>query len=570
MTIEQIKIQRNIEALSHRWPKISSIIFYTPRRFEGNLKYAFIEICARIKKYNFPVTTHFLTLYAEDYFALRSEGLPAIYWSSETKKPLKALLEASVVVEDGFYCDSPPTPPLLFSALQGAKQVNLWHGTPIKKIHLQLTDSFFELDCHMSTIFKYSASIHTVCLASKNHSDLFNKAFLSKNHEVTGYPRNDILKRQITSADRINVDLETLKQVEAVDGKRIFMYAPTWRDGNPKWISKKNIEQLADIVSILNGVLIVTPHPFERDIAGRMLQEIPGIFFQRGHDIYPFLRITDILITDYSSIIFDFLLTDKVVVLYRPEHDQYIEKSRELIPEQFSSVKLPLAETLEELQDVLLKIPNAPGEEQLKLKTLHNDFNDANSSERVGNVVLNLAGCGILKRFVCCLKNALNNITKFSPTISHEKLSVHEWDFSNAEAVERLNLEGFSHWEEWGCWTDGSEAVIHFPEKLPGRMLVKLDALAYGPNRNTPIRFWTLTGEIDVLIKGGIYIFELNNLRRGEEIRIIIPTPTSPAELAESDDTRALGIGIRKISILDISVPLTKRLETAGEHTGIV
>nr|WP_315244301.1 CDP-glycerol glycerophosphotransferase family protein [uncultured Albidiferax sp.] len=413
MTIEQYKTQKNIELLAQRWPKTSSIIFYTPRRFEGNLKYAFIDICARIKKQSLPVAAYFLTLHVEDYLSLRAEDLPVIHWSPETEKPLKSLLDASVVVEDGFYYDSPPTPPLLFSALQGAKQVNLWHGTPIKKIHLQLTDSMVEIDYHMSAIFKYSASIHTVCLASKNHSDLFKKTFLAKSHKVTGYPRNDILKRQLNRADYINVDLETLEQLTALDGKKkIFMYAPTWRDGDPSWLSKIHIEQLAGLISKLDGILLINPHPFERSIAENLLQQIPGIFFQKGHDIYPLLRITDVLITDYSSIIFDYLLTDKVVVLYRPDHDQYIKKSRELIPEQFSSVQLPLAENLGELEGILLQLSDSPKEEQIRLKALHNDFSDSHSSERVGNVLMNLAGCGALKRLVYRFKSFLNNMIK--------------------------------------------------------------------------------------------------------------------------------------------------------------
>lgn len=413
MTIEQFKIQKNIEILAQQWPKTASIIFYTPRRFEGNLKYAFIDICTRIKKHSLPVTAYFLTLHIEDYLSLRAEDLPVIYWSPEAEKPLKSLLDASVVVEDGFYYDSPPTPPLLFSALHGAKQVNLWHGTPIKKIHLQLTDSFVELDCHISTIFKYSASIHTVCLASKNHSDLFKKAFLAKNYKVTGYPRNDILKRQLNRADYINVDLETLEKLTTLDGqKKIFLYAPTWRDGNPSWLNKIHIEQLAGLISKLDGVLLINPHPFERSIAENLLQQIPGIFFQKGYDIYPLLKIADVLITDYSSIIFDFLLTDKMVVLYRPDHDQYISKSRELIPEQFSSVPLPLAENLEELGEILLQLSDNPKEEQLRLKALHNDFSDSHSSERVGNVLLNLAGCGGFKRLVYRSKSFLSNLVK--------------------------------------------------------------------------------------------------------------------------------------------------------------
>lgn len=550
VTPEQLKIQKDIEALSLRWPKIPSIIFYTPRRFEGNLKYAFLDLCEKKRKYRLPIAISFLTLNVDDYFALCSEGLPVIYWSPETTKPLKALLEASVVVEDGFFVDSPPTPPLLFAALRGAIQINLWHGTPIKQIHLHLIDNLVDPDTHFAAIFKYSASIHTLCLASRNHSDLFARAFLAKRHKVTGYPRNDILKRTLARSDYINVDLKTLNVLRSFKGKKkIIMYAPTWRDGNPSWVNRTYVERLAGVVSRLNGVLIVNLHPFERENVGNLLTDIPGVILQKGHDVYPLLSITDILITDYSSIVFDFLLTDRPIVFFRPDQSLYVGQSRELIQEQSVSVQFPAAETFEDLERVLLQLSDRPEANRSRLKDWHNAFDDALSSERVGKVIMGLAGCGVLKRGFCRLKYALNHRRWSSPVKSDAPPLLYELDFSNPETTRCLELAGFSDQEDWGRWTEGSEAVIRFPEMLPAYVLVMLDASAYGPNRNAHVLFRTTSEETSVQLSGGVSIFLLGNICRGNEIQIDIPFPISPAETGESDDTRKLGLGIRRISI---------------------
>lgn len=549
---KELLINQNIATLSKVWPKKKSIIFYTPGRFEGNLKYSFLYINAFIKKYKIPIYAKFLTLHAEDYFILRKENLPVIYWQDKDGKPVKALLDAAIVIEDGFLIDSSPTPSQLYSLLMGAIKINLWHGTPIKKIHLQLISDNFNISYHMSAIFKYCASVDLMCLASKNHFEIFKNAFISKEYKITGYPRNDILKREISKVDLLNVDAELLSQISLMNDKRIFLYAPTWRDGNLLWLKKEKITELAEIIKGLNGVLILNPHPFERNLVESNFQNLPGLLINNGYDIYPIMKFVDVLITDYSSILFDFMLLNRPIILYRPDHKSYIKESRDLIDEQENNIKLFKVESFDDLEILLRKFTYKITYEQKKLKSFHNKYNDKNASKRVVVLILKKLKFGISSKMFYKIKTIFNK-NYMSDVGETSTLKDYKWDFRIESEYNNLILIGFSNMERWGCWTVGNESIINFPQQLPLKMLIMVHAEAFGQNRNLPILFSVGLAKISVNSFDNKYIFEVNTLSIAKELRIYIPAPSSPLDEGEGDDSRKLGICIRQINILDLS-----------------
>jgi CDP-glycerol glycerophosphotransferase (TagB/SpsB family) len=556
MTLETYKVRQSIEKLSRKWPKTPSIIFYTPKRLEGNLKYAFLETYRTIQEYNLPVKVNFLTDNKEDYYQLRQQNLPAILWDTFDTKPLSSLLSASVVVDDGFMHDNPHVPTLLLAALKGAKHINLWHGTPIKKIHLHLIDQQIEVSPHLASIFDYCSSIDTLCLASPNHTKLFNEAFLAKRIKVTGYARNDVLIRELVREDYINVDLTLLENILAAKKtKKIYMYAPTWRDGKSDWLSKSDLSTLSEIITDLGGFFIFNPHPFEREQMEAKFKDIPNIHFQQGYDIYPILGLTDVLITDYSSIVFDYLLTNGAVVYYRPDHLQYIEKSRDLIPEQAQQTTFPIAENLPDLKKILQNLPMGLSAEQLAMQMRHNKFLDANSSKRTANVILSMTGCNIFKRFLHRIRQRLQpnqkEVTRSNTATWHE-----EWDFSKATSINNLTLTGFSQQEDWGRWTDGAEAIIQFPSPLPTQLIIFLDATPYGPNQGSTAIFSIGNSQASVSMHTNLHIMQLSNEQQSNEIKIHIPFATSPSDEGISEDRRKLGLAFKKMCITSLAEPI--------------
>jgi CDP-glycerol glycerophosphotransferase len=400
-------VQRNMRAVADHRKKTRSIVFYTPRRLEGNLKYAYLRCVELIKELGLSAKCWCVTLHREEFDILSERNLPVLMWSENEPKPLSELMAAQIVVTDGFLYDNRPTPPLLHAIMEGAKRVNLWHGTPIKKIHLQLLDQTASIAQHDSAIFRSASEVDTLCIASSHHAGLFNNAFSAKRVVVTGYPRNDVLLRALNENDLINVDLGCLEKIKELkqSGKKIFFYAPTWRDGNPGWMTAELVREMHRSVNAAGACLVVNPHPFEYVHNREMLSSIEGVLVPDSPDVYPILAQVDVLITDYSSIIFDYMLLERPIILYRPDHEDYVRKSRNLIPEQTSGLPYLIASNIGELSACIENNEaHSQNEFVRRVKKLHNENDDARSSERVCKMMFKKLGLGPISRYWTALR----------------------------------------------------------------------------------------------------------------------------------------------------------------------
>ena len=118
-------------------------------------------------------------------------------------------------------------------------------------------------------------------------------------------------------------------------------------------------------------------------------------------------------------------------------------------------------------------------------------------------------------------------------------------------------MEGLSHAEAWGRWSDAKKVVIHFAQPLPRRVGVVLNARAYDVNATLPF-----TAHIDGAQKTfrvGWHLQEIglhfDTDGTARTLVIDVPQPVSPAERGSPGDPRKLGIGIAEITITDASRP---------------
>ena len=125
-----------------------------------------------------------------------------------------------------------------------------------------------------------------------------------------------------------------------------------------------------------------------------------------------------------------------------------------------------------------------------------------------------------------------------------------------------LRSTGLSGIEPWGRWSDGALVTLTLDRPLPRKVLLRLDAAAYGPNAELP---FTLTaGATVVPLRVGDnhrwqeLRFETDGTARTIEIRV--PRPTSPQELGRGADGRKLGIGLYGMEVLDADAPRVKAL----------
>lgn len=196
--------------------------------------------------------------------------------------------------------------------------LNTWHGTPLKHMGHDVRDDFM---AHKNVSRNFLQCTHLI-----NPNRYTTDLMLSK-HEVagvysgliaeTGYPRVDLILNR--SQEDIN---QLRRKLDILDDKPIVLYAPTWRGLHGQ--VTVDVEQLEHDLEGMSGRdyhLIFRGHHFaEALIAG---SNLPVSIAPHTIDTSDLLAVTDILITDYSSIFFDFLSTRKPIIFYTYDVEEY-------------------------------------------------------------------------------------------------------------------------------------------------------------------------------------------------------------------------------------------------------
>lgn len=114
-----------------------------------------------------------------------------------------------------------------------------------------------------------------------------------------------------------------------------------------------------------------------------------------------------------------------------------------------------------------------------------------------------------------------------------------------------VELSGFSGAESWGRWTDGPEARLGLPRRLPACLELELEARAFGPNAGEPltIEAGQATSQLRLSAELESRRVTLCGLLGARELRFRVPRPTSPRSLGQGDDARRLGLGIARIAL---------------------
>jgi CDP-glycerol glycerophosphotransferase (TagB/SpsB family) len=145
---------------------------------------------------------------------------------------------------------------------------------------------------------------------------------------IAPYPRLDPFFN-FNSAYEIGINKQMLNNIRknSLD-KNIVIYAPTWREafgkknGKPLSEIKPDLESIDDLMEETESLLYISTHPREPiEIDYRKYENISNL--KTDGDIYPFLRYCDVLVTDYSSIFYDFLFADQPICFYAPDLTEY-------------------------------------------------------------------------------------------------------------------------------------------------------------------------------------------------------------------------------------------------------
>lgn len=279
----------------------------------------------------------FVTQKQDVFNELQGMGLPCRL-NKRTIKDIYFFMKVGIVIVDSidWRRDAWNT------TLLGAKIIQLWHGIPLKEIEQAKSES--EISQHSASI-KLAIRIYwkvtqrfqkfdLLIATSEYAANLLGKCINHKRIWITGYPRNDVLlKSHLTKYDLLNVDNFILNDILRSHASKegIFFYCPTFRDGKPNPIGE-NPEIMALIDKYLkksNSVLYIKLHPWVKSAPQPDITNIKTI--PSDTDIYPLLRYADILITDYSSLFFDFLLLDKPIIFFPYDLKEYNASQRSFL-----------------------------------------------------------------------------------------------------------------------------------------------------------------------------------------------------------------------------------------------
>jgi CDP-glycerol glycerophosphotransferase len=229
----------------------------------------------------------------------------------------------------------------------GARLVQIWHGAPLKHIELDVYRKRLAmipvwvrpfLKIQKAMIRRYPVYDVVVATSQRFIAETFQRCFKARQFIATGYPRNDILfgwPDRGSMAYRlswINVDQQAMEKVIADKsrGYTICLYVPTFRKdlANP-FESKVELKRLSAFAQRYNLLIVLKLHPLMH--AQYEITNYPNLIeYAPLKDVYPLMALSDILITDYSSIFFDFLLLDRPILFFAYDLEQYLSQDREM------------------------------------------------------------------------------------------------------------------------------------------------------------------------------------------------------------------------------------------------
>lgn len=276
--------------------------------------------------------------------------------------------------------------PWYFRKAVGQTYVQTWHGTPLKRLVLdldesELTQSYLSLMNREALAWDYLVSPSPFC------TKIFPQAFGYKGKILeTGYPRNDRLTTH-TPEDRKRIR----ESLGVYDSKTILvLYAPTWRDyqrtATGSWDVVSYLEPDIDLPDGFRMMFRAHTNTYKATATSTIGTSLDVTRYPDVTDLY---IAADVLITDYSSVMFDFSVTGKPIIFlapdlerYRAERGFYFDFEREALG--------PILRTEAEVIETLSKLPEMATSFQEAYKQWQEKFNsleDGGAARRVTSAI---------------------------------------------------------------------------------------------------------------------------------------------------------------------------------------
>jgi CDP-glycerol glycerophosphotransferase len=301
---------------------------------------------------------------------------------------LKVLASAKYLVNNSAF-------PWYFKKVTGQVYLQTWHGTPLKRLVRDIEAGKVSAQ-YLSTMRKESAAWDYLISPSAYATKCFETAFAfpikggsGKLLEV-GYPRNDRLSAaadsRVESRDRVRKQLDVKPQTQLV------LYAPTWRDTNRNAVGTlQTVNHIDAATKLPKGFqLMYRGHSMTLD-AHNSKTANGAIDVTDYPDITELYLAADVLITDYSSVMFDFAVTGKPMIFLTPDIEKYVSV-RGFYFDFVAEAPGPICHTTAEVMDALENINDVAKKYSLAYKAWQAKFTLLEDGKATARVITAVFG----------------------------------------------------------------------------------------------------------------------------------------------------------------------------------
>ena len=286
------------------------------------------------------------------------------------------------------YVVSNNTLPGYFHKKRGQTYLQTWHGAALKRIALDIERPSFSGSERYLRNLRHEVEGWDYLIAPNRFSGEVMRGAFGYGGEVleTGYPRNDVLLAPGREAAR-----EQARAALGIPaGARAVLYAPTWRDDGA-FSTELDLDALAGALGDNFVVLVRAHNAVASTVAlpeSSRLRDVSG-----RDDAGELLLAADVLVTDYSSVMFDFACTGRPIVLFTYDLERYRDELRGFYFDLASEAPGPLVASTAELADVLRDIDAvrdrlAPAYSRFRERFC--DLDDGNAAARVVDAVFSV------------------------------------------------------------------------------------------------------------------------------------------------------------------------------------
>ncbi|GGH76628.1 CDP-glycerol glycerophosphotransferase (TagB/SpsB family) [Pullulanibacillus pueri] len=281
--------------------------------------------------------------------------------------------------------------PLLLPKPSHTTYIQTWHGTPLKRLASDMEE------VHMAgmTTQKYKDDFHEESskwdyLISPNaySSEIFKRAFnFNKKLIESGYPRNDYLFH--ANDDKVIRNLK--KNCGLPMNKKVILYAPTWRDdqfyesGKYKFDLELDLNKMRDTLGE-DYIIMLRMHYLVAENLDLSSYKGFAYDFSKYEDIRDLYLIADLLITDYSSVFFDYGILKRPMIFYVYDIETYRDKLRGFYFDFEKKAPGPLVKTTEEVIHTIKALDPDEFSGSIQFKEFYDRFcylEDGYASKRV-------------------------------------------------------------------------------------------------------------------------------------------------------------------------------------------